>query len=168
MSEQLNKLNLVKERKWERRDSLDNIGVSTYSLLKDAIKEGKFELAQDLTDYLYFWEIKFVRDANLDLVGGFPSFFMANYGEDKLYDVYKEMMTRGEGNATWPVPPVKKRDMTAYEWSMDYAARMVRPHRMGRNDGIGGFTFEEYEDRFEVPADHPVVQGRQNRICRAM
>ena len=59
MSKGLDKLKLVKGRKWERMDDLDNIGVSTYALLKDAIKEGKTDLAKDIADYLYFWELKF-------------------------------------------------------------------------------------------------------------
>ena len=57
MSERLDKLNLVKGYKWERMDPLDNIGVPTYALIKDAIEEGKNDLARDLIDYVYFWEI---------------------------------------------------------------------------------------------------------------
>ncbi len=163
MSERLDKVKLVKRRRWERQDPMDNIGVSTYALIKDAIKEGKKELAKDLTDYLYFWEIKFVLDANIDLVGGFPQFFMTHYGEDRLYDTYREMLLRCRGLASWPVPPVKKRDITPFEWSMDYAARMVRLHRMGKNDGTGGFNLEEYDDRYEVVWDPCYTGGRTRR-----
>ena len=46
MSERLDKVKLVKGHKWERMDPLDNIGVSTYALIKDAIHEGKNELAK--------------------------------------------------------------------------------------------------------------------------
>lgn len=46
MSERLDKVKLVKgPGGWlERMDSLDNIGVSTFTLIKDAIEEGKTSL----------------------------------------------------------------------------------------------------------------------------
>ena len=138
MSKGLDKVKLVKGRKWERMDPLDNIGVSTYALIKDAINEGKKELASDLMEYLYFWELKFQKDANLDLVGGFPNFFMANYGEADLFNLYKIQMLRPTGSDKWPVPPIGLRDIDSYKWAMNYASRMVRPHRMGREDGAGG------------------------------
>ena len=144
MSKQLDKVKLVKGRKWERRDPPDNIGVSTYALVKDAIQEGKNELAKDLVDYLWDWEIKFVYDVNNDLCGGIPSFWMTNYGEDTLYEPYREMLYRYRGQ-TGPVPPIKKRDMSPYEFAMeDHVWRMVRLHRMGKNEGVGGFVINEY------------------------
>jgi len=163
MSKQLDKVKLVKGRKWERQDPLDNIGVSTYSLIKDAIKEGKNDLASDLAEYLYFQELKFQKDANLDLVGGFPQFFMANYGEADLYNLYKRMMMRVTGVDKWPVPPIGLRDIDSYKWAMNYAARMVRPHRMGREDGAGGFTMEEYDDRWEILWEPCYSGGRTRR-----
>src|SRR4030042_2500830 len=105
MSKQLDKVKLVKGRKWERQDPLDNIGVSTYSLIKDAIKEGKNQLASDLAEYLYFQELKFQRDTNLDVVGGFPQFMMKTYGEGDLYNLYKRIMLRVTGAKEWPVTP---------------------------------------------------------------
>lgn len=163
MSQRLDKVKLVKGRKWERMDPLDNVGVSTYALIKDAINEERTDLAQDLIDYLYFWELKFQRDANNDIVGGFPSFVMANYGEDGLFDVYHEVMMRSQGTTVWPRPPIKKRDVTNLEWTLDYAARMVGPHRMGRHDGTEGFMFEEYEDRYEISWDPCYSGGRARR-----
>ena len=70
MSERLDKVNLVKGQQWERQDPLDNVGVSTHVLIKDAIQEGKNQLAKDLIDYFYFWETKIVKDTNVDLGNG--------------------------------------------------------------------------------------------------
>ncbi|MFX1265756.1 MAG: hypothetical protein ACFFH0_10285 [Promethearchaeota archaeon] len=162
MSERLDKVKLVKGRKWERMDPLDNIGVSTYNLIKDTIREGKNELAKDLIDYLYFGEIKFVRDANLDLLEGLRQFLMTSYGEDGYGEIALEGLMRSHGVTSWPVPPVKKRDISAIEFTMDWAARDVRSHRMGKNDGVDGFTFEEYEDRVVVIWD-PCGGGRMRR-----
>ena len=94
MSKRLDKVKLVKGRQWERMDPMDNIGVSTYALIRDAIQEGRNELAKDLIDYLYFREVKFVRDSNCDLVGGFPQYYMTNFGEDALYGDYRAVMAR--------------------------------------------------------------------------
>ena len=109
MSERLDKVKLVKGRKWKRMDPLHNTGVSTYALIKDAIQEGKTELAKDLTDYLYFWELKFVRDTNIDLLGGFSQFFMTNYGENGLYEAFRETIMRMRGLSSWPPARSRRR-----------------------------------------------------------
>ena len=153
MSERLDKTKVVKGQKWERMDPINNIGISTYSLIKDAIKEAKNDLARDLIDYVYFWEIKFVRDSNIDLVGGFPQFFMTNYGEDEFYEAYRETILRMRGLSSWPIPPIGKHDISPFHHAMRLALWNVRPQRMGRVDGTGGFTLEEYDDRWEVVWD---------------
>jgi len=164
MSERLDKVKLVKGTKWERQDSLDNIGVPTLELVKDAIKEGKKDLARDLAEYYYWWEIKWVRDANIDLVNGLSSYYMANYGEESLYAAYRELNQR---NRVAPLPPpaskpTKPKD-TPFERGMHHAPEMARNNRMGREDGTGGFTVEEYEDRYEVVWDPCYSGGRPRR-----
>ncbi len=163
MSKRLEKMKLVKGMKWERQDDLDNIGVPSYELAKDAIKEGKFDLAKDIVDYIYFWELKFVRDAGCDIVGGFPQYIMTNFGEETLYPIYRMLLIKQRGATTWPVPPVGKHDMTPFDYAMQHALWMVRPHRMGREDGTGGFVVEEYDDRWEVIWDPCYTGGRTRR-----
>ena len=166
MSTRLNKVQLVKGLKWERLDPLDNVGVSTYELIRDAVKEGRVELAKDLVDYLYFWEIKLVRDANIDLAGGFPQFYMSAYGEDGFDQVYRETMARSVYDPASTMAakrPAGLRDMSILDWTMAYAARMVRIHRMGKNDGVDGFVLEEYDDRYEVVWDPCYTGGRTRR-----
>ncbi|MFH1030985.1 MAG: hypothetical protein V1767_00210 [Chloroflexota bacterium] len=168
MSARLDKLKLVRGgRKWERQDPLDNIGVSTFDLLRDAIKEGKNDLAADLTEYVWNWEIRFRRESNLDLVQGFPEFWMKNYGEDEHFaDVYRANMwrTRYPTLPSWPPPgSPKKRALSNFDWAMSYGGTMVRPHRMGRMDGTYGFVLEEYEDRFEIVWDPCGSGGRSRR-----
>jgi hypothetical protein len=162
LSKRLEKLKLVKGVKWERMDDIDNIGVPTYTLIKDAIKEGKYDLAKDLIDYVYFWEIKLVRDVGCDLVAGFPQFVMTRYGEDNLPNVYKTVLSGGR-----PAPPPAKTPVKPTDSPLDHALLhglwMVRPHRMGRNDGVGGFILDEYEDRYEVVWDPCYSGGRTRR-----
>ncbi|MFH1032193.1 MAG: hypothetical protein V1767_06495 [Chloroflexota bacterium] len=162
MTKRLDKVKLVKGRRWERQDPIDNIGVSTYELLRDAIKEGKNQLAKDLTDYLWDWEIKLVYDVNNDLCGGIPSFWMTNYGEDTLYEPYREMLYKyyGKKGPVW----IGKRDLNPYDFAMeDHVWRMVRLHRMGKNEGTGGFVINEYEDRYEILWDPCYSGGRTRR-----
>lgn len=160
MSARLDNLKLVKGFKWDRQDALDNQEVPTYELIKDAIRENKLDLARDLIDYVYFWELKFVRDAGVDLVGGFPQYIMTNYGEEGLYPIYRMLLLRQRGLSDWPVPPIGMHQMTALDYAMQHALWMVRPHRMGRNDGTGGFVLEEYDDRWEVIWDPCYTGGR--------
>ncbi|MFC2045035.1 hypothetical protein ACFLT8_07620 [Chloroflexota bacterium] len=150
MSKQLEKVKLVKGTQWERMDPLDNIGVSTTTLIKDAIREGKNELAKDLADYIYFYEVKFVHDINQDLGCGFPEWVRVKYGEHVEIEDLLESMIRGRG---WGLPftekpMVKKHEVSPYDYTMEYAWRMVKLHRMGKNDGVGGCTIEEYPDRY--------------------
>jgi hypothetical protein len=170
MSKRLEKLKLVKGQKWERQDPLDNLGVRTVDLIKDAIKEGKKELAKDLADYYYFWETKFVLDINVDLVGGFPSFWMESYGEETLFEVYRLLMIRNRGLESWPVLPIKRHDdppvdhlANNIDYAFDHGLHMVRPHRMGALDGTGGFVMKEFEDRYEVLWDPCYTGGRMRR-----
>jgi len=163
MSARLDKVKLVKGFKWERQDPPENQGESSYELVKDAIREGKNELARDLMDYIYYWEIKFALDADIDMVGGFPQFVMNNYGEEGLYQVYREVLIRNRGLTQWPIPPVGKHTETPFDYAMQHALWMVRYHRMGRDDGVGGFVLEEYDDRWEVIWDPCYTGGRTRR-----
>ncbi|MFC2044767.1 hypothetical protein ACFLT8_06230 [Chloroflexota bacterium] len=165
MSTQLDKVELVKGPKWERKDPLDNIEVSTYNLIKDAIKVGKKELAKDLADYAYFWEIKVSRDLNVNLNWGFPEFIRVNYGEFQEIEDLKESMIRFR---QWHLPftekpTIKKRDLTPYEYTMEYGWRMLKGHRMGKNDGADGYIIEEYPDRYEFVWDPCYTGGRPQR-----
>lgn len=162
MSKQLDKVKLVKGRQWERQDPLDTIGVSTNTLIKEAIQEGKNKLAKDLIDYFYWWETKIVKDTNIDLSNGLGSFFMASYGEHDLYEDLMTVMKRGFGLTSWPPKQAKKRDVPGLGAALEHAGEMVRTNRMGKNDGIGGFTIEEYEDRYEVLWD-PCYSGGMAR-----
>jgi hypothetical protein len=166
MSERLERLRLSKGDVWERLDPLDTIGVSTYALLRDAIAEGRDGLAADLVDYLYYWEIKYVRDANIDLAGGLPQFVMAAHGEDGFYELYRAVMERAVYDPRAKMgrdQPPARRDIDPLDWTLAYAARMVRLHRMGADDGTGGFTVEDYEDRYEILWDPCYTGGRTRR-----
>lgn len=167
MSERLDKLKLVKGYRWERQDPLDNIGVSTYELIKDAINEDKLDLAADLVEYLWFWESKYAKDGNIDLVDGLPSYILDRYGEEAFINEYNWMMEASkiikpeldeDGNIIEKDPNISN-----VEWAMDYGARMVRGHRMGKRDGWGGFVVEEYPDRIEVLWDPCYTGGRTRR-----
>ena len=74
----------------ERMDPLDNIGVSTYSLIREAIQEGRNELAKDLTDYLFIPEAKLAHDASYEWLWGMPTFFQNNYGEGAAGEAVRE------------------------------------------------------------------------------
>ncbi|MFC2044769.1 hypothetical protein ACFLT8_06240, partial [Chloroflexota bacterium] len=60
-------------------------------------------------------------------------------------------------------PTMKKQEIGPYDYTLEYAWRMVKSHRMGRNDGVGGFTIEEYEDRYEFVWDPCYSGGRTRR-----
>ncbi|MFH1032407.1 MAG: hypothetical protein V1767_07610 [Chloroflexota bacterium] len=165
MSKRLDKVKLVKGRQWERQDPIDNIGVSTYVLIKDAIQEGRNDLAKDLADYVYFWETKFARDTNFDLIAGWPEFVRINYGEYAEIEDQRAAMIQ---TRMWKLPftekpTVQKREQSPYDYTMGYGWRMLKYHRMGKNDGAGGFTIEEYPDRYEFVWDPCYSGGRPRR-----
>lgn len=167
MSERLDKLKLSKGKRWERLDPIENQQVSTYDLIRDAIKEDKMDLAADLTKYLWFWEMKFAKDSHIDLVDGIPSYILNHYGEDAFIKEYEWMMEASQvitpeldenGNLIEKDPNISN-----VEWAMDYGARMVRGHRMGKEDGWGGFVIEDYPDRIEILWDPCYTGGRTRR-----
>ncbi len=94
MSKSLDKVKLVKDSlgNFVRKDPLDNIGVSTFNLAREAIQSGKKKLAKDLVDYLFVPEVKLVHDAGCNWLWGFPTFIKNNYGEDAVSDAWNGVM----------------------------------------------------------------------------
>jgi hypothetical protein len=166
MSERLDKVKLVKDEKgfWQRMDPLDNIGVSTFVLIKDAIEEGKNELARDLVDYLFIPETKLVHDAHGDWMLGWPSFIARNYGEDAVPEAYAYVFKHGWASPLVDLEPtVTKRGSAEERLILTYALRTWTGHRMGTYDGRDGFVVKEYEDRLELDWDPCASGGRGMR-----
>jgi hypothetical protein len=163
MSKRLDKVKLVKDEKgfFKRMDPIENIGVSTFVLIKDAIEESKFQLAKDLVDYLFIPEVKLVHDAHGDWMLGWPSFLARNYGEDVISEAYEFVFRYGWANPLATMKPeFHKRGSAEERLILTYALRTWTGHRMGTYDGRDGFTVKDYEDRLELDWDPCASGGR--------
>ena len=168
MSERLDKVKLVKDANghWERRDSLDNIGISTFVLIKDAILEGRNQLAKDLVDYLFIPEVKLLNNSDSDWLWGWSSFALNNYGEDSVTEAWNRTLAisaRGRGGrrgGPMGAPPEASAEDRLIK---GYALMTWKDHRMGKYDGRDGFTVREYEDRLELVWDPCSSGGRMMR-----
>jgi len=166
MSKRLDRVKLVKgpQGHFERLDPLDNIGESTFVLAREAIEEGRTQLAKDLIDYLFVPEVKLVHDAGCNWLWGFPTFIKNNYGEDAVSDAWNGVMSTLRRGQRGGGPLGVKRGVGAEERLIyGYALMTWRMHRMGTYDGLKGFKVREYEDRLELEWDPCSSGGRMMR-----
>ncbi|NNG01158.1 MAG: hypothetical protein HKM93_17335 [Desulfobacteraceae bacterium] len=137
-----------------RRDSPQNLGVSTWSLLEEAISVGKWEEASEIVDYLFDEEGKRWHDYNNDFWAGLISYAGHTFGEDEVEKMWREVFASAifGPTALSKSPSAKER---AYA-----AAEIWRAHYVGD----GELNIEETEDSF-ILALNPCPTGGRQRAC---
>ena len=66
-----------------RREDWDNLGISTYTKLKETLQQRKFSEGLDLVDYLHT-EFKFIHDTFADWTYGLLDFIAKIWGRGTL------------------------------------------------------------------------------------
>ena len=136
-------------------EPLEELGISTYDRLKDAVKAGDKETIFDLIDYAQI-EGKGVHDLLCDWVSVLLTWIAENCGEEKLLDVLRYSKEK-----TSIAFYDKLKGLTVKQLVQFYAEGM-RAHRSGPRER-GEIEVREEEDKYVMSFDPCGSGGRMRR-----
>lgn len=137
-------------------EPIEELGISSYDRLRDAVKSGDTETALALIDYVQL-EGKGLHDLYCDWVYGLLTWISENYGEERLLDVLqhsKEMISA--------VFLDQLKNLQTKKQLVQWYTEQMRAHRSGPGER-GELTVREEEDRFVISCDPCGAGGRMRR-----
>lgn len=137
-------------------DPIEELGISSYDRLRDAVKAGDTETALELIDYVQL-EGKGLHDLYCDWVYGLLTWISDNYGEERLLDVLqhsKQMISA--------VFLDQLKNLKTKKQLVQWYTEQMRAHRSGPEER-GVLTVREEEDRFVILCDPCGAGGRMRR-----
>jgi hypothetical protein len=139
-----------------RKDRWDELGVSTWTRIKEAIKNNRVEEAESLIDYLNP-EGKRVHDIYSDWVYGLLNYIGEKLGEEEIYKAL-----RYTGELFWK-PAIEKVSKLSVEELVLLNAESMRAHRCGPGE-MGNIRIVEEADKYTISFDPCGSGGRMRRI----
>jgi len=139
-----------------RQDELGQLGISTWTKIKEAIKGGKTKEALDLVDYLNV-EGKRLHDVLCDSIWASETYIADNLGEEALYQAVRKMVEQ---------PGYRGLNILSTEDYVLLRAESERAQRSGPNE-MGDITVTEEEDKYVISLDPCGSGGRMRREGRA-
>ncbi|HHE41652.1 MAG TPA: hypothetical protein ENL12_03280 [Dehalococcoidia bacterium] len=137
-------------------EPVEELGISSYDRLRDAITAGDTETALELVDYVQV-EGKSLHDVYGDWVYALLTWIADNCGEEKMLDVLTYCKEK-VGAAFLDQLKSLKTKKQVVQW---YTEQM-RAHRSGPNES-GTITVREESDRFVISCDPCGAGGRMRR-----
>ncbi len=134
-----------------RQDELSQLGVSTWTKIKEAIKAGKTQEALDLVDYLKI-EGRRIHEVQCDNIWALETAIANTLGEEALYQTLRQI---GEANYRG----LSK--LTTQEY-VCLRAESERAERSGPNES-GNITIVEEKDQYLLYLDPCGTGGRMRR-----
>lgn len=143
-------------RKIRTDDTVEELGRSSYDVLRDLIREGKTREALDFVDYVQH-EFKWLHDLYNDWTYADLDYVAKTYGEEEIpkmlrhaREVLMKSAYRGQG------------EITALD-NLRVFAEGLRAHRCGPGE-TGNIRIWEEQDRFVIELDPCGAGGRQRRV----
>lgn len=140
-----------------RLDDWNEIGISTWTKIKEAIEAGRTQQALELVDYLNP-ESKTIHDLYCDWAYADLTFIAENFGEEQVYHALRyAFQTVGQ-------TPLFKALLYArsLEETLQIVAETYRAHRIGRGE-MGNFTIVDEGDRYMLTMDPCSSGGRMRQ-----
>ena len=138
-----------------RKDDWSELGIPTWTLLEQAIRENRTQPALELLDYLFNHEVKFMHDLYTDWVYGLLTYIANNFSEE---EVPKAM------RSTPMINPLDKSRgvIVTPEEVVQRMAEAIRAHCAR----LGELTITEEEERYVLSANPCGSGGRMRRTGR--
>jgi hypothetical protein len=137
-------------------EPIEELGISTWDRLRDAVEAGDKETTLLLIEYLQD-EGKGLHDAYVDWTYALLSWIANHAGEEKLIDVFKETQAAAAVALYSQMQGLKTpRQLVAWQ------AEQMRAHRSGPKES-GNITVREEEDRYVLSFDPCGSGGRIRR-----
>ena len=140
-----------------RRDDWDELGVSSWIKIKEAIKGERKQEALELVDYLPVES--YLVHHNLPIWTYYLLTYIAeNYGEEKIYETMRETgkLLHGKGIVSAASMPVEE--------VVRFHAQVQRSHRCGPGE-LGNLTITEDTEKYVISFD-PCGSGGSMRRAR--
>ena len=138
-------------------EPVEELGISTYDRLRDAVKAGDKETALELVDYVQH-EVKGIHDVYCDWSYAFLTWISENCGEEMLPDVLRytnEKISLAFFDQLKGLKTVKQR--------VQWYTEQMRAHRSGPGE-TGTIKVWEEEDRYVIECDPCGSGGRMRRM----
>ncbi len=138
-------------------EPVEELGISTYDRLRDAVKAGDKETALELVDYVQH-EVKGIHDVYCDWSYAFLTWISDNCGEEMLPDVLRytnEKISLAFFDQLKGLKTVKQR--------VQWYTEQMRAHRSGPGE-TGTIKVWEEEDRYVIECDPCGSGGRMRRM----
>ena len=137
-------------------EPLEELGISTYDRLRDAVKAGDKETALQLIDYVQH-EWKGLHDVYVDWCYAFLTWIADNCGEEKLPEVFRYC----QGKVSIAFYDQMK-GLKTLKQKVEWQAEQMRAHRSGPGE-TGTIKIWEEEDRYVISCDPCGAGGRVRR-----
>ncbi len=137
-------------------EPVEELGISTYDRLRDAVKAGDKETALELIDYVQH-EVKGIHDVYCDWSYAFLTWISEECGEEKLPEVLRytnEKISLAFFDQLKGLKTVKQR--------VQWYTEQMRAHRSGPGE-TGTIRVWEEEDRYVIECDPCGSGGRMRR-----
>lgn len=141
-----------------RKDPWDEIGVSTYVKINEAIQAGRLEEAMDLVDYLKP-EGERVHNIMGDFIYALINYIAETMGEEEVEKAFRYMGEKFYPPGKDVVPAMSPEEI------LQYRCESFRAHRSGPG-GMGNITVVEEPDRFVMYLDPCGTGGHLRRAGR--
>jgi hypothetical protein len=138
-----------------RMDPVEELGISTFSRIKEALEAGRKEEASTLVDYLVP-EGKRLHDVMCDWVYGLFNYLAETFGEEEVYKAQRNTAFLLKGGFS-----ANAARMSLHEY-LAYQSESMRSHRCGPGE-IGNYKIREEKDRYVMAFDPCGSGGRIRR-----
>ena len=137
-------------------EPVEELGISSYDRLREAVKAGDTKAALELIDYVQI-EGKGLHDLYCDWVYGLLTWIADHLGEERLPEVlqYSKQLVSAVFTDQFKNFKTKKQLVQWY-------TEQMRAHRSGPGE-TGSLTVREEEDRFVISCDPCGAGGRMRR-----
>lgn len=137
-------------------EPVEELGISTYDRLRDAVKSGDKETALKLIDYVQI-EGKGLHDVYCDWTYALLTWIAANYGEEKLPEVLRYCKKK-----TSVAFYGQLKNLKTVKQLVQWFAEQMRAHRSGPGE-TGEIKVWEEEDKYVISCDPCGSGGRMRR-----
>ncbi len=136
-------------------EPIEELGKSSYDVLRELIREGKTKEALELVDYVQH-EFKWLHDIYCDWTYADLTYVAEKYGEEEVANMYRYVKGKLDLLAYKGYGKMTMMDL------LKYFAEGMRAHRCGPGEK-GTFKFYEEKDRYVMEFDPCGSGGRMRR-----
>lgn len=146
-----------------RKDDWAELGIPTWNLVEQAIREDNGQQALECLDYLFHEEVKYIHDQYADFIYGLLTYLADNFGEEEVPKALRFMfmpMTSGTLHGRSFLYD------TSYSITQEETVQQVAEGMRAHCACLGDLTMREEEDKYVIVNNPCGSGGRMRRSGR--